>query len=66
MAMGYNVENGLSMEENQKRSEEFKEAVKHVVDYLNKYHTPMDYALIREGFAEILSGDTGVVLLVRD
>jgi hypothetical protein len=53
-------------DEDQKRFEEFKEACLPVLEFLNKYYNSHSYAVITEGRAEIVSGELGVPLPVRD
>ena len=46
--------------------EEFRIACMPVLEFLNKYYDPHSYAIITEGRAEIVSGEIGIPLHVRD
>ena len=56
----------LTQEENQKRSDELKEAATPLVDYLYKYGCPHSCIIVAEDHVEMLSGDCAVPLEVRD
>lgn len=53
-------------EEYKKKSKEFNEACLPVLEFLNKYYDPHSYAVITEGRAEIVRGDMGTPLPIRD
>lgn len=47
-------------------SEELTQAAMPLLELLNKYYHPYAYAVVTEGSAQILEGDIGVLLPVRD
>jgi hypothetical protein len=52
--------------DDKKKFEEFNEACLPVLEFLNKYYDPHSYAVITEGRAEIVRGEIGIPLPIRD
>lgn len=48
------------------RFDELKEASKPLVEFLNKYYSPMTSILITEGYIKIMTEDIGMPLKVRN
>ena len=51
---------------NDTKSKELYEASLPLFEFMNKYYCPMDKAILTEGRVEIVCGDIGVPLPVRD
>ena len=49
-----------------KMSEELYEASLPLLEFMNKYYCPHDYAILTEGRVEIVCGNMGIPLPVRD
>jgi len=54
------------MDDTTKKCEELKQAAMPLLDFLNKYYHPHAYAVVTEGRVEIVEGDIGTPLPVRD
>lgn len=55
------------MNENIKeKQEELYKASLPLLDFMNKYYCPHDKAILTEGLVEIVRGDMGITLPVRD
>lgn len=50
----------------EKQMEELKEASLPLLEFLNKHYDPMCYAIVTEGNVQIVRGEMGVPLPVRD
>ena len=48
------------------KAKELYEASLPILEFMNKYYCPMDKAILTEGRVEIVTGDIGVPLSIRD
>ena len=48
------------------KSKELYEASLPLLEFMNKYYCPRDKAILTEGRVEIITGDMGVLLRIRD
>lgn len=49
-----------------KKHDELEQAAMPLLEFLNKYYNPHTYAIVTEGSVEIVVGDMGAPLPVRD